>query len=149
MATELSATRVKRALGTNPSFTTWTAKLLKSTAAGNVGVGFVTSTNISANGNFNFAVGTTDQVQLFNAANGSGNYTYNVDLDAANGAFEGAIAEINVVKLASTQPTIAIRNGIGGSNIASINSNAAQTWHGRFVFDGTAWKKLSVVISDA
>lgn len=55
----------------------------------------------------------------------------------------------NVVKAASTNPTITFRNGSGGSTIISINNGTAQNIYVSFIFNGTDWKRLAYVVNAA
>lgn len=93
-------------------------------------------------------VGTDDPVQFYTVNAGAGAYAFNIDLDTV-GAKEGNFQELNIAKAASTNPTINIRNGSGGTNIVTaINNASAQNWYFKFVFDGTNWVRLVAHIND-
>ena len=190
MATELSPTRVKRALGLEIGLTaaelnklngmtantaelnlldgsiagtsvaskalvlgasketdTLTLTTLKPVANGMFGAGMVTGpSNISANTTSNLTFGAVDPVQFYNYANGAAAYVHNIDLDTANGAFEGAIFKFALTKTASNNGTYIFRNGIGGSNIVSVQgTNNIESYACEFIFDGTAWRKFQVI----
>lgn len=92
-------------------------------------------------------VGTDDQIQVLDFAAGGGAYTYNIDLDTV-AAFEGAVFYLKVTKAASTNPTIVVRNGSGGSSLVSLNNANAENYGGVFVFDGTNWNKIIFAKND-
>jgi hypothetical protein len=97
------------------------------------------------------SVGSSPVTQTFTFAAGGGAYVYNIDLSKTllNGQaiVAGAIFNINITKAASTNPTINIRNGSGGSNIISINNASAQNWATQFMYDGTNWNRLVAVVN--
>ena len=90
-------------------------------------------------------------VETFTFAAGGGAYIYDIDLSKTypNGAnvVAGTMFYINITKPASTNPTINVRNGSGGSNIISINNASAQNWATQFMYDGTNWIRLVAVVN--
>ena len=117
----------------------------------NWGLGKVNApAQISAGATLQLTAGTSKQVQYLDFAAGGGAYTYNVDLLKGSGtAIIGSVMYFNIVKAASTNPTITFRNGSGGSTIISINNASAQNIYCSFIYDGTNWKRLAYVVNAA
>ena len=117
----------------------------------NWGLGKVNApAQISAGATLQLTAGTSKQVQYLDFAAGGGAYTYNVDLLKGSGtAIIGSVMYFNIVKAASTNPTITFRNGSGGSTIISINNGTAQNIYVSFIFNGTDWKRLAYVVNAA
>lgn len=116
-------------------------------AGSNAAVGLVNSTSASSADTDLLTVGTDNQVQYYTLSAGVGAYTYNIDLDTTD-AYEGSVFYINIDKAASTNPTINVRNGSGGSNILSINNASAENYGTMFIFDGTNWLRFICNIND-
>lgn len=93
------------------------------------------------------AIGTDSVVQKFTFTAGSGAYTYNIDLSAVN-ATNGSIFMLNITIPASANPTIVVRNGLGGANIVSLNNSSGGNYDAMFVFDGTNWNRQRFVLNE-
>jgi len=102
---------------------------------------------VSAADTVTLGVGTEDQVQRYDFAAGSGGYTYNIDLQKGP-AVEGSHFKIHIVKAASANPTIKIRNGDAGADLISLNNGNAEDWYFEFNYDGTDWKKEIGCLND-
>jgi len=114
-----------------------------------IGMGRVTaSAQVSSGTTVTLTVGTNDSQQRYDFAAGGGAYTYNIDLIKSAGEVEGCQFELYIKKAASTNPTIVVRNGSGGSTLLSINNASAQNWYTKFVFDGSNWVKQAAIIND-
>lgn len=71
---------------------------------------------------------------------GAGTYTRNIDLDTVS-AVTGDVFELKFTFLNTTNPTVVIRQGAGGSTLVSLNNGTGANWFPklRFVFNGTGW----------
>jgi len=113
-----------------------------------LGVGMITApAQVTGSATNLLTVSLDDQVQVFDFAAGGGAYTYNIDLDTV-GAFEGAVFYLKITKAASTNPTIVVRDGSGGSTLVSLNNGNAENYGAVFVFDGANWVKLVFAKND-
>jgi hypothetical protein len=104
------------------------------------------NTAIIAAGTDLLTVNVDAPVELFTFNAGAGAYTYDIDLDHT-GAVAGNMFMINITKAASTNPTIVVRDGSGGSTIISINNGTAENIQCLFMYTGTAWVRLEAIVN--
>lgn len=90
---------------------------------------------ISAAGTTLLNVESSFQTHGINLATGAGTYTHNIDFDSDD-ALPGDEFNLTLNLPSSTNPTVVLRDGSGGSTLETLNSGgAAKTFDIRAVFD--------------
>lgn len=99
-----------------------------------------TETNLSIALTDVLYVGVDAQYRKYNVAVGAGVYVVNLDLDTAT-AVKGDVFEFRFTFLNSTNGTVNIRQGSGGSNIVVLNNGTGANWFPclRMVNNGAGW----------
>ena len=115
----------------------------------NVGLGKRTTSAVTDTATDLLTVATDNQSQRYTFAEKVGGYTANIDLDTT-GAVEGATFELDlelaVVGVGNTT-TVLIRNGSGGSTLATVTSaisGAIKRWCKAY-YNGSAWVLTALV----
>lgn len=115
----------------------------------NIGMGDRSVTAVTDAGTDLATVGTDEQLRRYTFAEKAGGYTYNLDLDTT-GAVLGATFEFDlelaVVGVGNTT-TVLIRNGSGGSTLATVTSaisGAIKRWCKAY-YNGSAWVLTALV----